>query len=730
VTLQGWPSSDAAVAAYRRPLRWQDPAPLTTGDDGRFAFSPKPLPPLGWDLFVRAPGRAAAHRRWWKLAADRAEKPCEIKLLREFAVRAAAVTAEGAPAAGATVQLSVQLAPDKAGQSTRYVRAISDAGGNLDFPPLPVGSHRVSNWLEGAWRVVGRPVLQLGAHGNASGTRIVVAAQEATITGRVLDDAGTVLPGVELRASTGDWESGGDLGKAITDAAGRFVLGRHRDPPGAPVQLVLGDGSVLSPAPTWNAPARDFVAKRAGHVRLRVLDAQDNPVQRYAVEWVGGHKPARVGSIGGHHVGGEADLGACAAGTCYLDVLPGGDDLGRAGLVTIEVAPASTHTAVVKLTPPVRRTVRVATSAGEPVTGAGVVFVVVPPDMPVSDIEKKVTMARQPGGGAQQAWTLVQTKTNHEAQATVTLPVGLTRYALVVHAEHLVRAQSIYDLDVTKPHELIDVVLTAGATLRGRVLPADFAQHAARLLRVDAGQLVVEARSLLRPHDNRQGALRGDAFELRGLAPGTYELALGRSFWANVPLARQHVEVHGDGTRDEVLDLRRLVPATLKGRVVAGGQPAAHAKVRVFGPHWSLPGDVTTDDAGHFTCEAVLPGLLWVRAEKVGMDPEPIEATPGGVHERTFHVAGASVTLRLQRGGVPVRDGMFTLLLQPHEVFVASSHIQDERIVFAGVPPGSYVVRSALPGRKLWCGEFELEAGRASMERDVTLGIPSAPTPR
>ncbi len=644
VSLCGWPRSDAEVAAYRRPLRWNDPPAQVTGPDGRFAFAfaTAPLPPLGWDLFVRAPQRATGHRRWRQLDADRAEAACEIKMAREFSVRAGTVTERGEPAANACVELSTEVAPSKPGGRNVHVRAVSDAGGNLDFAALPVGEHTAITSNAGAWRIVGWTKLVVASDGSVQGGRIVVTALDAKIEGRVVDDTGSAQAGVEVIATTVDLRLGGHLGKATTGAEGRFMVWRHRDAePGAALRLMLADETALAPAPSWNAPARDYVAPRRGSVQLRVVDAAGEPVQRFAVEWLGGNKPARVGSIGGHHSRGETDLGACAAGMTFLDVLPGGQDLGRAGIVGIDVAPASAQ---------------------------------------------------------------------------------------------------------------IEVVLSAGAILRGRLVPADIGRQLAQRSRAGANeeaamqmmrgamdQVAVFARPVLlgAADDGRRAELRATLrdgeFVLRGLAPGAWDLVL-RGGWflsasTSPPFAR--IEIADGSARDEVFDVHHLVPGSLSGRVLIDGAPASAMKVRLAGKDWySAP--TTTDAAGNVRFEAVLPGRRWLHAEKHGFDPDPIVIASGVNAEHTFHLRGMPVTVRLRLDdGTFVRSGLFQLCLEPDGLPVASGRQQGDDVVFDRVAPGRYSVRTvAFPGQQELHGTLDVPAGVPSVECEVTLRVVEPSSPR
>lgn len=670
VELRGWPRSDLDVAAFRGRLQWDDPPSVVSGGDGRFAFALQPLPPLGWDLVARAPGRAARHARFRALDEKEPQLTVRLVLPRAFPVRARAVDADGHPAQGAVLTLPATAAPATPGGSAAAPRAVSDAGGNLLFEDVAAGEHRVAAALESPWRVAHGSLLALSADGEVTGERILVERIADRVEGRLVDDRGAVLAGVALAAKSGSFE----LGRARSDAQGRFVLARHARPRlgGPPVHLETADNVELAPAPVWNAPPRDYVAARAGSIDLLVIDGDERPVERFAVQWLGGGKPARVGSLGGHHPRGRVDLGATPAGRTWIDVIPGGmvpggDELGRAGVVAIDVAPAARQAVTVRVVPPVRRVVRVADGAGEPVARAEVTVLVAAP----SAREQNVTFPqgrRVGAAGELRPWQLASSKTTHEARAVFWLPVGLRDYEIRVVQEGMLPARVPYVLDPTLPDAVIDVVLHAGSTVRGRIVPGDFAVHARRLgvrdgpLQVQAVRTLAEGEAQLFAWPTAEVASDG-TFTLRGLARGRHELRVGVfAGFANIGVAvPPPLDVDGTSTVEYDLDLHAFLPGSLAGTLLVDGRPATGAKVQAHAQPWFGTPPQTTDGEGGFVFDALLPGVVRIATEQ-GIDPEPIEIRAGQRSERTFHLQGRPLRLRvLGPDGAPVGAASFTV---------------------------------------------------------------------
>lgn len=240
---------------------WSDLAPVTTGADGEFVFSPA------------MPSHATVSAR--AASGDQGTQPIDITdKLGEVIVRVApgasiagrVVDGDGKPIAGTTVMASNIGDGDRTtivnGMITSGIRAITGTTGTFELDGLGAGTYRMSVLDRGRPMKMKTkvPAVKLAANEHKTGVELAVERPGGTIKGRVIGATGTpladawvsvhqgiddmlsgMLPGADdpqggaqmitVQATSSDDDSGGgggvatnELPPALTDANGNFTL--------------------------------------------------------------------------------------------------------------------------------------------------------------------------------------------------------------------------------------------------------------------------------------------------------------------------------------------------------------------------------------------------------------------------------------------------------------------------------------------------------------------------
>ena len=191
------------------------------------------------------------------------------------------VFAAGAPTAGARVL----LAPDTGGPVRETT---TRAGGGFAFGGLGAGRYA----LRAATAELASPVVrgvEAGDGQSAAATRLDMVAGQA-IAGRVVDDAGTALAGVDVRIEAGGAVPGEDPLPTLvsSDAAGAFAArvapGRYRLTASRPGYVLRRAPSVDDKTPAAPPVALELV--RGARVAGRVLDGRGGPAAGATVRCV------------------------------------------------------------------------------------------------------------------------------------------------------------------------------------------------------------------------------------------------------------------------------------------------------------------------------------------------------------------------------------------------------------------------------------------------------------
>jgi protocatechuate 3,4-dioxygenase beta subunit len=269
------PVPEARVLAFAIGAQAAAAVEAATDADGRFRIERLATGPHR--VLVEAAGFPAAEAEAVTAPAD----GVAIQVDGEGSSVVGRVFAAGAPTAGARVL----LAPDAGGPVRETT---TRAGGGFAFGGLGAGRYA----LRAATADLASPVLRgvdAGEGPGAAAIRLDMVAGQA-IAGRVADDAGTALAGVDVRIEAGGAVPGEDPLPTLvsSDAAGAFAA---RVAPGRYRLTAARPGYVLRRAPTVDdktpaAPPVVLELVRGARVAGRVLDGRGGPAAGATVRCV------------------------------------------------------------------------------------------------------------------------------------------------------------------------------------------------------------------------------------------------------------------------------------------------------------------------------------------------------------------------------------------------------------------------------------------------------------
>lgn len=750
---------EVALAAGARPGTGRhcggtrDAMALRSDREGRFAAELA----LGPDEGVHVAAVRTGHARvagWSPVPDGTALCLGDVALPPGTALRARVLDEDGAPLAGVAVHFERQLPAAAAATAApaigfsiapaAEVAATSDGNGWLAASePLACGSWRVR--LPGHHRLL-RPTGPSAATATATVAvtadtwrqplELVVRLPRPTdsITGTVAGAGGAPVADAEVRAV------GLGAAPAVTDARGAFRLAR---PPGADgsvhlhVRRAAGCDDLQTPAPlAWGSRDVALVLQRAGRVLATVVAAPDGrPVEHFAIGWFqapgGGLAPHGSFGAPARHPDGRAVLEGVPRGPVHLIVTPADPALVPSGPVAVEHRVDGTAVRIA-----LRRAgelpVQVAFADGRPVAGTVVELLEPPPqgtvemDTPVRDAGALAAH----GGRHPFARRIDRATTDGRGRAVLRGPAGGPPLALrALGPLHLPALRR--DVVLVPRTEPVVLPVDAGAALSGTVGPGAIlaaVSHGSGPGAAD-GQgpmLVLTWRG--RRQDSGGPArrtVRLDAagrFCVAGLQPGPWSVLfcdrrLEPDALANPRSLRLPDLTLAAGERRQVdYDLGALAPATLRGRVLLDGRPAAHRQVELVrtlatdaGGSGARAGTtvVDTDADGRFAARGVPPGRYHLA---IPVQPGPgagtvrltsrevAEAEPGGEASAAFTLVSGALEVRVRdAGGLPLAGRAVAVTCREHGLLCRGATDRDGLLRLAPVPAGTYVVGLAGP---------------------------------
>jgi hypothetical protein len=517
--------------------------------------------------------------------------------------------------------------------------------------------------------VVDRPTEQI---------TVVVAPPPAvaTIRGRVLDETGAPVRGVQIE------DRSGSRGMAVARSKkdGVFELRRSEELPGDPKNAVLfpvadehevDEASARREVP-WGSVDVELRVVRAPALTLRVTDAAAAPVETFVVYLLPRNRNRMSSSdtrarAQGRHADGTVVVPGLTRGDWLLMV----DFPTSTGFESLYV-PFRQEGGPRRLDlwalPPVRRTVRVVATDDTPIAGA-VVQLCDPFGAPLD--EQRMLMRREVwlmNRHATNALVLSDWTTGADGRVEVRGPGDRALALYAPGPGHVPLRQSGIRLDAGGE---IVLRVSRGARLVGKIVPPEAVAELRRLANGEASDafpvgylphLALSAERGQRFPRNEVGvddpaALRiadDGSFDATGLPPGRWQVAV--TGWirndngaSTNSFRGATVQLADDVTTTQDLDLSFVLPGTLEGLVFLNGQLFANGAVHLMGPDQQR--SVKTDAEGRFRAN-LFAGEYRVRAHRP-MPPRGGVSLPCSTAVRV--VRGATTTQTFAIGSAPLR---------------------------------------------------------------------------
>lgn len=598
----------------------------------------------------------------------------EVVLPEGIYLRGSVVNARGEPLAD--VQVTTEHLENR--YATRFVAeapsAISSIDGSLDFGWCLPGRYSIRTPEK---ELLSPSPANFGQPEGVDFLEVVVAdeAEMLEIDGVVTDARGLPVEGARVQAA----EKEGKRRIVDAEAAGRFVV---RRPPGEAKSVQLSafapgyDVYILPEEVSWGERSLHLALVEAATIEVRVTRADTGePVPGYGVRLLRGDghalAPVKFGARlelehVGEHPGGVLRIPGVFRGRYRLRVEPTGAGVAAGLFERVVVGERATTVVEVALPASTERLLRVLTSTGAPVPGCRVVTCLHSDD-PV-DLESDVIEAARWGQVMIPHRALLVQRGETSADGTLRLR-GPAATELVIRVEGPGCLPEVFVVERLDGKGTLELVASASGVVRVTVQQPEILTELARVLSSPPSIRLTELGV-----ESRRGRKSLPAVVLSAEPPiamldapaGAWEpmLELGDDELVLAP-----VQVVLGSVTDVPLDLRELEPATIRGRVLRGGEPLSFAKcfLRRWGPaprtegmRWNLI-YVTTDAAGRFT-HAGLPGRYRLMAPRASDSiagicaaPGTIDVAPGEELEQDFEALTGELRLRLLDGeGEPV----------------------------------------------------------------------------
>ena len=272
--------------AFRRGYRWIREAFATRTDaHGRFRMSDVP-PGAAYLLRLRKPGFAPLDVPLEALAAGERRVAMRLVFTKGRTAVGHIVGPEGEAVAGADLWLWREgsetrkriLGEKRIEPKEEPTRVSAGPEGSFSIPFLPPGRHTLEAAAEGFAPAVLRG-LEVAPGEGAADLGVIRLGAPATLTGRVVDQQGEPILGVEATTRLSNGSRREVLRQAKTDASGEFALAGLI--PGSQIVIRFSKAGWLSkPVPVVSVPDTappEFVLERAARVSGRVILEDGKP---------------------------------------------------------------------------------------------------------------------------------------------------------------------------------------------------------------------------------------------------------------------------------------------------------------------------------------------------------------------------------------------------------------------------------------------------------------------
>lgn len=639
VTLHGWEANsqrmDKWLADHADAPQRKDPPAITTAADGVFVFTFWPPPPFQFTVDVRQDGRGTMGGRWSTIAEGSTKDVGDVRMGSGVQVRGRVVDDKGTPCEKEYVTLRRQGTGGARGNmEPRWgEQTVSKADGGFVLRDwLEPGDYEVSTQkgeLQSPKKV------QLVAERREEVLELVVRVRppSETISGRVLDEAGAPVHGIEIEDRSAFGHS-----RASSGRDGTFKLEQRNAGGAKRASLVLSSREhEVDEAPrevAWGTQDVEFRVRKAAALTIRVTDEQGAPIDSYLVRLIPQNR-GRWSSLDseprakGKHEDGTVVIPGLTRGDWLLMV----EFAAASGFCTLQrdfTQDAGPKRFDLRALPAQRRTLRVVGPDG-PVAGTTVQLCDL---FGAALTDDRLVMQRDHwlvNSGFQHAMVLWEGTTDGDGRVVMAGPGDRELGVCIPGPGHLPVRLAPVSLGVAE--ELV-VSVSRGAKFVGKVVPPEAVAELKRLVESEPGKGFPEGRAprlTLRrdqerfPKDHvladKKPDLRiGDdgTFHVDGLPPGTWQIEVqyfvlvGGSGSSQTVLG-DHVTLVDAAVTTQDLDLSGLLPGELEGTVHWNGQPMANSSFVLQADRGGSK--VQTDGQGRFRTSTMAGDYRAVRSE-------------------------------------------------------------------------------------------------------------------
>lgn len=682
-----WSPEDATA-----PVGWRGPAALTTAADGRFELEYDVREGARFALFVHAAGRAGMFASLGALEPGQERDLGDVRMLSGAQLRVRAFDSQGEPVSGVRVQVAAVDPRPASASATPFEPGLVPTDEKGELPPrvlFPgVWSVGVDSPWGHAYDGVSRFEVLPGESVFELDLPLHLPPLEQTLSGRLVDEVGDALEGVELHAQL----PGGSHQSTTSRSGGSFVFPR----------LMAGDGLIELRLARDEKRYRLLDAPRAFelgttgillsamflpecHLQIEVVDGDTGaPVERFGWRtfsdpWTtfdhAERRRAFVPVPASFHRGGLATVDGLREGLFRLSIWPEDHALLPRTVAPVHV---SADWPVDGSSPPTRIELRRAaplrvqlvSDDGRAVQGSRVQllrYLGSGSSWGLDHVTHDLDTLHRGLPGTTALVILAEGQTDSAGRVTLLGP-PYEEYELALKAlgpGHVPRLQK--NVRVMPGGTSIEVVVERGAVVHGRIGPLELlmayapddeamtraagADGAAREADRARYRPRVELRRAGSDPRERLEPVRVDvdgSFRIDGVPPGLWRAALCFERQLGERGSSTHRELLEDsivlnpGTSYELIVVApEFLPARISGWAVLDGEPFVDGQVELGGAE-AAPVRVRPDDRGYFSAPPLPPGRYvpsLLAEDSLGehvaiVGSEAIDA-PAGVHVQT-----------------------------------------------------------------------------------------------